>query len=289
MTSASSANGPNASEAAYWVSRTGQKWLDYQQALDHLFSEVTQVLVREAAPQQGEDALDLGCGTGATSLAFSPYVAPGGKVVGVDISPLLLGAAKDRVRAAGLGNVHFIEADAQSHVFQPGSFDMLVSRYGSMFFNGPVAAFQNLRTALRPRGRIYLACWAPVSENPWFVMSSEAAVARLGGIPKPIPNSPGPFGFADRDYASSILQEAGFSDITAEAVSVTLLAPDVLPEAAALACNVGQAARIISAKNGTAEDATAIAEAVATELSVYQTADGIRVPATINIFTACCP
>lgn len=286
MAKASSTGGPNASEAAYWVSPTGQKWVAFQQSLDRLFSDVTRVLMCKAAPSPGEAVLDLGCGTGATILALSSLVGSDGHVVAVDISPLLLNTARDRAQAAGLTNVCFVEADAQTYAFQPASVDLLVSRFGSMFFSDPVAAFENLRSALRPGGRVCLAGWASVAENPWFAMSSEPAMARLDALPKPPANSPGPFAFADRDYAAGILRDAGFFGVTAEAMPVSLVAPDSLTEAAALACNVGQAARIIAVKNGTAEDAAAIVEAVAANLSVYETAAGIHVPAVINLYSA---
>jgi ubiquinone/menaquinone biosynthesis C-methylase UbiE len=280
---------PNAGEAAYWTSRSGQKWVDYQQSLDRLFSEVAELLIREAAHGSGESVLDLGCGTGATSLALASCVAPGGDVVGIDISSLLLGIARDRAAAAECANVRFVEADAQTHAFEPGRFDLLVSRFGSMFFGGPVEAFENMRTGLRSGGRVYLAAWAPVSNNPWFAIAGEAAMARLGSVPKAEPNTPGPFGFANRDYASGILRDAGFADIAVDAVTVELVAPDSPSEAAELACNVGQAVRIIAAKNGTAEDAAAIADAVAATLLAYQTSNGIRIPAMINLISARCP
>lgn len=286
-------DGPNASEAHLWATSLGQKWVDHQQALDRLFAEVTNVLLSAAAPQAGQHVLDLGCGAGATTLALAPRVGPEGAATGLDISPPLLRLARQRAAAAGHKNLDFLEADAQVHPFRQPAFDLLVSRFGSMFFSDPVAAFANLRTALRPGSRVHLAAWAPLADNPWFAIPRGAAIARLGPGPKAPPNEPGPFAFADRNYAVGLLKDAGLADVETTAVPVTLVPPDTLDEAAGLSVQVGPAARLIATliatKNGTAADAAAIAQAVAAALASYQTADGVRVPAVINLFSARCP
>lgn len=289
MTNTRITDGPNASEAQLWSTGLGQQWVDHQQALDRLFAEVTDVLLSAAAPQAGQHVLDLGCGAGATTLALAPCVGPEGAATGLDISPLLLRLARQRAAAGGHRNLNFLEADAQAHPFRQPPFDLLVSRFGSMFFSDPIAAFANLRTALRPGSRVHLAAWAPLAENPWFAIPRAAAVARLGAGPKAPANEPGPFAFADRDYAVGLLKDAGLADVEATAVPVTLVPPDTLDEAAGLSVQIGPATRLVLAKNGTAADVAAIAQSVAAALASYQTADGVRVPAVINLFSARCP
>lgn len=148
MAPASTISGENAGQAVYWASRAVQKWVDHQQKLDQLFTGVTEVLFEAANLAPRQRVLDLGCGTGATTLALAEKVGPGGEVVALDISAPLLEMAQERAAAAGLGNIRFVEADAQTFTFESGSFDLIISRFGAMFFSDPVAAFQNMRSAL---------------------------------------------------------------------------------------------------------------------------------------------
>ncbi len=289
MTKAPPDDPPNAGEAAYWSSPAGQKWVDHQESLDRLFGGITEALLREALPQPGEHVLDLGCGTGATTFTFSRHIAPGGTITGLDISPVMLGLARTRAENAGAAGLVFREADAQTFPFAPNSFDLLVSRFGCMFFSDPPRAFRNLRLAVRPGGRVWLATWSAMTENPWMAIPREIAVARLGAPPKAAPNEPGPFAFADRDYAIGILTEAGFLDVEAAPRRLDLVAPDTIEEAGRLASHVGPAARVMSARNGTAEDAAAIAEDVSVALLPYQGPHGLRVPTVINLFSARSP
>ena len=281
--------GPNADQAAYWTSRTGKNWVDQQEVLDHLFSNITQVLLEAAILQPGERVLDLGCGSGGTTLDIGRRIAPGGSVLGLDISSILLDRACQRAKVRAARNVEFHEADAQTHTFEPGSFDLLTSRFGCMFFSDPVAAFANLRRGLRSSGRVCLATWAPITSNPWFTIGRDAAIGRLGQPPPAEARAPGPFAFAERDYVLGILRHAGLIDTNAEELTVELVAPDAIEEAGRLAVVTGAAARIIDAFNGTPDDVAAIAESVTAAFGQYQSADGIRVPAAINLFTATCP
>ena len=244
MTKAPPDDPPNAGEAAYWSSPARQKWVDHQESLDRLFGGITEALLREALPQPGEHVLDLGCGTGATTFTFSRHIAPGGTITGLDISPVMLGLARTRAENAGAAGLVFREADAQTFPFAPNSFDLLVSRFGCMFFSDPPRAFRNLRLAVRPGGR---------------------------------------------DYAIGILTEAGFLDVEAAPRRLDLVAPDTIEEAGRLASHVGPAARVMSARNGTAEDAAAIAEDVSVALLPYQGPHGLRVPTVINLFSARSP
>jgi SAM-dependent methyltransferase len=281
--------GSNVDQAAYWVSRTGQNWVDQQEVLDHLFSNITGAFLKVAMPQPGERVLDLGCGTGETTLEIGNRIMPDGSVLGLDISSVLLDRARQRAEVTAAANVEFHETDAQTHNFEPGSFDLLTSRFGCMFFSDPVAAFANMRLGLRSGGRVCLATWAPLTNNPWFTVGRDAAIAKLGQPPPADPRAPGPFAFADRDYVLGILKDAGFAETNADEITVDLVAPDAIEEASRLAVIAGAASRIIAAFNGTPEDVAAISETVTGAFASYQSADGIRVPAAINLFTADCP
>lgn len=146
----------NAAQAEYWSSAPGRKWVALQDPMDAALSAVNALLLARAAPGPGEAVLEIGCGAGATTLAFAERVGPAGSVLAVDISPPLLARARDRAANHG-SRVNFIEADAQTHHFQAASVDLIVSRFGIMFFEDPVAAFANMLTALRPGGRLVAA------------------------------------------------------------------------------------------------------------------------------------
>ena len=127
----------------------------------------------------------------------------------------MLARAEERARSAGLRNLTFVIADAQTHRFEP-RFDLVFSRFGVMFFADPVRAFANLRAALRPGGRTAFACWRPIAENPWMTVPVAALASLIAPPPPPPPGAPGPFSFGDGERVRKILGEAGFERIEVE-------------------------------------------------------------------------
>src|SRR5262249_6517301 len=146
-----------------------------------------------------ERVLDVGCGTGQTSIELARRAGPGGAVTGIDISAPMLARARARAADAGARTVTFLDADAQTHRFDPASLDVCFSRFGIMFFAAPDAAFANLRSALRPAGRLAFVCWQSMRDNPWMLVPLMAAAAHITLPPPPAPDAPGPFSFADAD------------------------------------------------------------------------------------------
>lgn len=199
----------NAGQAEYWNGAGGERWRDHQDRQDELLSPVSERLIAAARAKPGERVIDVGCGCGATSIDFARQVAPGGEVVGIDVSELML--ARARERAAGLP-VRFVRADATVHPAEPGSADLIVSRFGVMFFADPTAAFANLRRGLRPGGRIAFAAWREAKLNPWIVVPLREAGKHAPPLPEAGPNHPNPFAFADAERVRRILTEAGFID-----------------------------------------------------------------------------
>ena len=248
-------------------------------------SGILRELLTAAGPEHGDAVLDVGCGTGASTLAAASQVE-NGSVVGVDISRPFLERARSRARTAGAGNASFLLADAQTHDFPAGEFDVLVSRLGMMFFEDPVAAFRNLGRALRSGGRIAFVAWAGVNDNPWFHVPCDAAVSRLGAAPVADPSAPGPLAFQDAGRVVGLMSEAGLRVVRAERMQVMLTPPGDVAGAARVASRVGPAARIMKARNGTATDAAAIEQDVARAFRAYHADGQTRVPATVNLFTA---
>ncbi len=147
----------NADQIAYWNGPTGQRWTDRQTVQDILLAPALQILIDRAQPKVGERILDVGCGCGATTIALAERVAPAGFVRGIDISEPML--ARARQRAPTSLPLSFVLADATVYPFDPQDFDLLVSRFGVMFFAEPAVSFANLRRAMRPEGRVTFVCW----------------------------------------------------------------------------------------------------------------------------------
>lgn len=275
----------NAAQADYWSSGPGRRWIDHEEVLDQAMAGILRLLVDGAALRPGDRVADVGCGTGASTLAAAAMVQPD-PVLGVDISEPLLDRARARAEAAGLRNVDFLLADAQTHRFERAAFDVVISRFGMMFFEDPGAAFGNLAQALRPGGRMVFVAWAETARNPWFQIPQEAAIRRLGAPPPTDPQAPGPFAFADADRVVDLLRTAGLGQVRAETLDTVLTPPGDLAAAARVASQVGPAARIMMARNGSEEDAKAIEARIAEGLRPYEQDGSVRVPAVVHLFSA---
>lgn len=279
----------NPAQAEYWNTGRGEQWVTHQAALDARFAGVRDALLARAAPAPGERALDIGCGTGATTLALADRVGPGGAVVAVDISAPMLAVARVRCAAQGIDQVRLLCADAQSHAFERASYDLLVSRFGVMFFSDPVAAFANLRRALRPRGRLAFVCWGPLDDNPWFALPLAVGVRALGPPDPEPPRAPGPMAFAETGYVEEILARAGLAGIRIETVANPLPCARTATEEAAFARVVGPLARLIQTRQPDAATLAALVEKLTERFRPYQSAAGVHIPATLHYVTALRP
>ncbi len=197
----------NAGQIEYWNGPSGEKWVRNQAIMDASLADATAGLLALAAVRPGERVLDIGCGSGETSLLAARIA---GQVTGVDISKPLLALA--RHRAEGVTNLRYVEADSAHHVFAP-EHDLLLSRFGVMFFDDPAAAFANIRTAATPGGRLAFICWRPVAENEYAAMPFAIAKPLMPPLPLADPHAPGPFALSDPDRLRGILTCAGFSAI----------------------------------------------------------------------------
>jgi ubiquinone/menaquinone biosynthesis C-methylase UbiE len=236
----------NADQIAYWNGPGGQHWADRQQTQDVVLAPVSNVLIDRAGPRAGERIVDVGCGCGATTIALAQKVGPAGHVSGIDISAPMLARAR-QIAPADLP-VDFVLADATVYPFDPASFDLLVSRFGVMFFAEPALSFTNMRKALRPSGRLAFACWRDPRENPFFMAPLQAVYKHAPKLPQLGPDDPGPFSFASEARVNRILSEAGFSRIAMEPCDLAL---DIavgrgLEAAVESALEIGPAARALA-------------------------------------------
>jgi SAM-dependent methyltransferase len=277
---------PNSAQADYWNSESGYQWIAQETFLDAAMAAILGRLLERTDIRREESLLDIGCGTGASTLAAALKTGPEGHVTGLDIAGQLLDRARQRSDEAGHRNTRFVLADAQTHPFVPESFDAIISRFGLMFFASPVAAFANMARGLKPDGRLVFAAWGPVAGNPWFSIPRDAAVARLGKPAPADPFAPGPLAFQDMDRVTKLMEQGGLTEVRGKAEMVPLIPPVTAREAAATATRVGPAARIMKEFSGTEADAAAIETAVAEAFMKFETEKGISVPATINFFSA---
>ncbi|WP_252271352.1 class I SAM-dependent methyltransferase [Pseudomonas subflava] len=207
---------PPDEQSRLWNGPGGRAWVDSQPLLDELFAPLVAPLLEGL--RAGERVLDIGCGTGATSLAATGL---GADCLGVDLSGPMLALARNRAREAGSA-ARFVCADAQSHDFAPASFDRLISRFGVMFFADPVAAFANLRGAARQGACLRLVVWRSAAENPFMTTAERAAAGSLPDLPVRRPGAPGQFAFADAQRVRGLLQTAGWSDVEIRRLDVPL-------------------------------------------------------------------
>lgn len=254
----------NVDQVEYWNNDGGARWTKFAARTTALFVPLTDALIGFAAPQSGERVLDIGCGTARTTIELAKRVRPG-RVVGFDVSRIILDAARENVTHAGVDNVELQLGDASTHDFSRDRFDLLFSQFGVMFFADPPAAFANLRRALKPGGRVTFACWRRLEDNPWFAVPLQEA-KRFAPSPEPVPpDAPGPLAFADSQRVERILAEAGFSEIAIKPHDEALFfgALDQVEEAKFMLSRMGPAGRLLMDVSESERDAAADAIGVA--------------------------
>ncbi|MFW6205579.1 MAG: class I SAM-dependent methyltransferase, partial [Actinomycetota bacterium] len=202
----------NQDQREYWTGEGAEFWHLCGDWWGEMFAPFGQAMFDAADLQPGERVLDVGCGFGTTTVEAAERVAPHGAAVGIDVAPQLLETA--RKRAAGIGNISWLQGDAQVHPFEPASYDVVISRFAAMLFDDPPTAFANLHRALRPGGRLSFVCWQDPTKVEWIAVAIAAAVPVVGRPPDlGEPGAPGPFAFGDGERARKLVSAGGFSDV----------------------------------------------------------------------------
>ena len=261
---------------AFWV-READRW-------DGTSGQFGDAMIEAAELRPGQSVLDVGCGAGSTTVEAARRVAPG-TAVGIDISSEALALARKRANAAGHSKIEFIEADAQSHVFEPESFDAIVSRFGVMFFTDPIDAFANLRRALLPGGKLSIVAWRGPLESVWTTIAVEAAIAVFGRPPDlGAPDGPGPFAFADGDRFSTVVTEAGFKDLSLVSLTRPMIMGRDVEDAVRLVAETPQAKGLFAGQPRKKIDAAF--QALREGFAPFETVDGVVTSGKAWLLTA---
>lgn len=217
--------GPNRDQARYWTEEGGPSWVRNEHRYEEMLAPFDDALLAEIAPGTGDHILDIGCGFGTTSIAAA---SRGASVTAVDISTPMIERARERAGIAGVA-VEFLHRDAQEDALG-GPFDIVMSRFGVMFFIDPNRAFTNIASSTRADGRLAFMCWQTLDRNPWLSLpidvvrsfDPDAVSAPSSAASAPtstgVAGAPNPLAFADRNFTTAMLESAGWTDIDFTAV-----------------------------------------------------------------------
>ena len=228
--------GENEGQGKYWNEKPGQSWVRHDVSMNERLSSISDILFEGIDTAGCHIGLDIGCGAGSTTKRLHEMLGPHSKVTGLDISEKLLNLAKTEKKNEHL---EFVQADAQSFTFDKQETDIAISRFGVMFFENPVKAFENIRSAIKPSGQLRFVCWAPLEVNEFFYAPLNA-VMDITGVSLAAPGKePGPLAFSDYDYLSSILKNSGFSSVKIDVVESVIRTEDTPEENASLMMEIG--------------------------------------------------
>ncbi|AXI56341.1 hypothetical protein C1J05_19165 [Sulfitobacter sp. JL08] len=255
-------------------------WLEAAPDLETSFSEVFEALFEAAKLKSGETVLDVGCGTGPTLLHAAKSVGDQGRVLGIDVASPLVAVAKERAP----DNVQLIVGDAGSHPYEKDMFDAVIANFGIMFFDDNDAAFKNLRSAIKPNGRMTATVWATPRENPWFSMPRRIVDQMIADVQRPDPSGPGPMRFGDPTALETVLERTGWKS-KIETFDLLLRPPGSAERVADLhmKVTVGMMLKDVEVDEHKLDD---IRAAIIDACKQYQSEDGIAVPARIHIVEA---
>ncbi len=280
----------NQPQVEYWNGDAGKTWAKNQSILDASMEQLSERALSLADPKPGEQVLDVGCGAGETTLALTRKITAGGapgRMLGVDVSEPMLARARERAAESNLEKsaLAFLNADAAAHDFAPGSFDLVFSRFGVMFFVDPVRAFKNLYRATRPSGRLAFMCWRTMAENGWAHAPLDLVRAFLPAQPEPPAEAPGPFAFAGEAHTKGILTAAGFCDITFTPADHFMTLGTTPAEATEFVVTIGPAARALR-EAGDPELVPKVRAKLTTMFEGYNREGRIALPAAVWLVSA---
>jgi ubiquinone/menaquinone biosynthesis C-methylase UbiE len=242
------------------------------------------------AVKRGDAVVDAGCGFGDTAIQLAQMVGPSGSVLAMDCCDGFLEFGRNDAKLAGVANIRFVEGDVQTYPFEP-IHDFCFSRFGTQFFENPVAGLRNMRKSLKPGGTMTMIVWRGIKDNPWLGSAKDVV---LKFLPPPGENAqtcgPGPFSMADVDVVTKQLEIAGYGDIQFEQVDAQVFVGKDLDDAVGFQLAIGPAGEVYREAGKLAEDRhTEITEALKAQLAPYKGSDGVMMDSSSWKVTAINP
>ncbi|MFG1679289.1 class I SAM-dependent methyltransferase [Nonomuraea sp. NPDC049269] len=273
----------NPEQAKAWNEGDGRHWVAHRDRYDQMMQRISPHLFEAAAIAPGDHVLDIGCGSGQTTC-MAARSTQNGQALGIDLSAPLLEQARHRAESENLGNTRFEQADAQVHPFAAASVDAVISRFGVMFFNDPVAAFTNIGRATRPGGRLAFLCWRKPLENEW--------IAELGAVLAsfvPLPGSlagdgPGPFSLAASSRITDLLHTAGYTQISVDPVDEPMRLGDNVNDVLGFVAQMGPVSSLLDKADETTR--AKMLDALRERLASHETAAGVFLRSAAWLVTA---
>lgn len=272
----------NETQREHWNSDEANHWVVAQDRYDRQLQPFGDGVLTAAAITDSDRVLDIGCGTGITTLTAAETAV---SAVGVDVSEPMLDLARQRATEASATNVEFVVADAQTYEFDT-KFDVAISRFGIMFFDDPHAAFTNIAAALKPGGRLVFVCWQGLDRNDWLLVPGLAAAAHV-----PLPDTgetggPGMFSLADRNSTERLLMGAGYTDVEVNPFETPMLLAGggTVADTVAFLLATGIGKALFDGAEPAA--AAAALDAVTENLAAHHDGEGVRLGAATWLVTA---
>ena len=260
----------------FWNDVLVPKFINYRHILVGGLTHHSEKIFPTLEISEGDKAVDVGCGFGDTAIQIAKRVGPEGSVLGMDCCQAFLEFARADAKAAGIGNVTFVEGDVQGYPFEP-VHDFCFSRFGTQFFENPVAGLRSMRTSLKPGGIMTMIVWRTIDDNPWLGMPKQVI---LQHPPPPGDDArtcgPGPFSMADQEMVTKQLEIAGYDDIQFARIDAPLMVGNTLDDAVDFQLAVGPAGEVYrEAGDQAVAKHDEIIAALQSELSKHATNDGV--------------
>lgn len=274
----------NEQMADNWTNVAGPHWVEYAARYDAQMERYAAEVLDAAEIEAGDRVLDVGCGTGALTVAAAQQ-ATAGRVYGVDISPTMIEAATRRAASQRVRNVDFSVCDVQADTL-PDDIDVVISRFGVMFFANPVEAFRAIANACTKGAHLAVAAWQSLDANPWMGRPSEVIEPMIGRGPSPAPGEPGPFSMDDPELTARTLVSAGWRDVTATELDfpIYLAGPGTVEEIIEFKMTRPfEAATLADASD---RKRAAVADALREEFDSHHDGTGVKYAASAWIYTA---
>jgi len=284
------ATAPRSQYVDFWNSVLVPKFVRWRHILVGGLTLHSAKVFPSLAVRAGDAVVDAGCGFGDTAMQLARLVGPKGSVLAVDCCDGFLEYGRRDAKAAGIDNITFLEADVQTYPFAP-VHDFCFSRFGTQFFENPVAGLRNMRKSLKPGGTMTMIVWRGINDNPWLGFAKEVVLQYL---PPPGENAltcgPGPFSMADTGVVTKQLEIAGYKDIRFEQIDAQVFVGKDLDDAVAFQLAIGPAGEVYREAGAFAEQRhDEIAKALRAELARYQQPDGVMMDSSSWKVTATNP